>query len=197
VIEAPRTRGPLNHRSIQLSASPWAATSTQSPPDQSQRLLRPAPTRFNQNVNGSFCNICFQAPMSFLITWLVTGIKILFQPQPQTASSPSLPQQLVIENEIKSAPPPLVFSPTEDGWREISQSASKQVKRRKIAAPQINETAVASIFKELGWYVSGTDIRRVTKKWSAGEHFRTEYGFIVDRMVVLIKSCHQEMGFFH
>jgi hypothetical protein len=33
-----------------------------------------------------------------------------------------------------------------------------------------------SIFKELGWYVSEIDIRRVTKKWSAVKHFRAEYG---------------------
>ena len=70
--------------------------------------------------------------------------------------------------------------PMECGWREISESACKHVKRRKIrTALQVSETAVASIFKELDWYVSEKDTREVTKKWSAGEHFRAEYGEMV------------------
>jgi hypothetical protein len=87
------------------------------------------------------------------------------------------PQQLLIENEIRGAPLPTVFSPTEDGWREISESAGNQVKRRKRGtAIQVSKTAIANLFEELGWYVSETDTRRVTKKWRAGEHFRAEYG---------------------
>jgi hypothetical protein len=41
-------------------------------------------------------------------------------------------QQLLIENETEKTPLTPGFSSMEDGWKEISESACKHVKRREV-----------------------------------------------------------------
>lgn len=104
-------------------------------------------------------------------------------------SPPPVPQPLLIKEGIRGDPPRTEFSPAQLGWRVIPWSTKEHVKRgKRRTIILIDEMMVADIFAELGWHVSETDTGRITKKWSAGEHFRVEYGEKVFNIWITIRS---------